>query len=131
MMPPVLISKNSVHNEELRKEFPFVKHAPILNGKKYAGFRIHRGMQGEKDLQLIRKSYGLSEETANLVYYLCGSNLRSFDQVVCAMRAVEETDTETMIISIKERYDPLARWDNRAVKTRSEQGPLINLHIDE
>ena len=123
---PVLISKNAVHNEELRKEFPFIQHAPILNDKKYAGFRIHRGMQRERDLELIQAAYGLTKETANLVYYLCGSNLRSFDQVVCAMKAVEETDTEGMIISIKERCDSLARWDQRAVKTRSEQGPLIN-----
>jgi len=128
---PVLISKNAVHNEELRMEFPFVQQAPILNGKKYAGFRIHRGMHGQRDLQLIQAAYGLSKDTANLVYYLCGSNLRSVDQVVSAMTTVEESNTDAMIISIKERCDSLARWDQRAVKTRSEQGPLINALLNK
>eukprot|EP01031_Cornospumella_fuschlensis_P031021 gene31021-37493_t len=63
---PVLISKNAVHSDLLCKEFPFVCSAPILNGKKYVGLRIHRGLQGRQDLDIIQRAYNVSSEAANL-----------------------------------------------------------------
>jgi hypothetical protein len=84
---PALISKNAVHSEELRNEFPFVSSAPILNGKKFAGLRVHRGLHGKEDIRILQKSYKVDDETANLLYYLCGSNLRSIDKVVEKIRS--------------------------------------------
>jgi len=127
---PVLISKNAVHNEELRNEFPFVSSAPILNGKKYVGLRVHRGLQNEADLEIVKKIYNLDVKASNLVYYLCGSNLRSVDQVVTDMQSVVDLGASN-IKSIKERCDTISRWDQRAIKTRNSDGPLINALLNK
>ena len=52
---PVLISKNAVYTEELREEFSFVMHAPILNGNKFKGLRVHRGLPRNEDVAIVKK----------------------------------------------------------------------------
>lgn len=79
---PALISKNAVHHEILRREFPLVSEAPNLNGKTFSGFRIHQGQQVRTDFEILKNAYSLSEKTANFLYFTCGTNLRTFDTMI-------------------------------------------------
>lgn len=78
----------------------------------------------------MKEFYNLSERAVNLVYYLCGSNLRTIDQVVSQMKGTHVGCTSTEI-RIKERCDTNSPWDHRANITISKDRALIDALLDK
>lgn len=130
---PALISKNAVHHEMLRREFPLVSEAPNLNGKKFSGFRIHRGLQVRKDFEILKNAYSLSDKTAHVLYFTCGTNLRTLDTMIGDLKSfikrgcTTDDDLTKLIVSIRNSCHPSELWDQRASKTSiSEHGKIID-----
>jgi hypothetical protein len=116
-MTPALICKYALHHTFLRKEFPMLDNCPNLNGQKFASFRIHHGDHHVvKDFETIGQMYGIGSRMLNFLYFLCGSNLRTIDNVnekiVEAAPSGEISDQ--LVKSVREYCFPPSMWDQRA-----------------
>lgn len=120
---PMLISKNAVYKPALVAEFPLVGNAPNLNGSKYSLFRVDRGSIQDiaADYETITEHYLLPRNCGHLLYFFVGSNLRSADNLVNALRVRSDTWASRCL----EICSPPKLWDNRASKTLKENKELM------
>jgi len=123
---PMLISKNAVHDDALRKEFPMVEFAPNLNSRKFAPFRLHRGLDLQFDFNVLKSHYKISDALCNQLYFIAGSNLRTIDTIIQKLRS-RNMDEESIRSGsgILEYCYPPSMWDLRVQNTFSANEDLI------
>eukprot|EP01036_Dinobryon_divergens_P023829 gene23829-32216_t len=123
---PTLITKNAVHDDALRKEFPMVEFAPNLNRSKFAPFRLHRDLDLQFDFNVLKSHYKISDALCNQLYFIAGSNLRTIDTIIQKLRS-SNMDEESIRSGsgILEYCYPPSMWDLRAQKTTSANEDLI------
>jgi hypothetical protein len=123
-----LISKNAVHDAKVSREFPLVGSAPNLNRKKFQQLRLYR-QNARQDFDILKVVYDLTDQEAHLVYLLSGSNLRTVDDVVRALKADEPT-----LSSLVELAAPPSLWDQRVANefdTRKDLFESLNVELVE